>query len=69
MKRFFAACVLAALGAMFVIAQTPTGRLTGTVSTPDGVLPGATVVITFVQTGKSKTVTSGNDGSFDVPQL
>lgn len=69
MKRFFAACVLAVISAMFAVAQTPTGRLTGTVSSPDGVLPGATVVVTFVQTGKSKTITSGNDGSFDVPQL
>jgi hypothetical protein len=51
------------------IAQSNTGRLIGTVSGPDGVLPGATVKVTDNQTGKERTVTSNNDGSFLLPQL
>lgn len=51
------------------IAQSNTGRLIGTVSGPDGVLPGAVVKVTDNQTGKERTVTSSNDGSFLLPQL
>lgn len=49
-------------------AQT-TGRLTGTVSGPDGVLPGATIVVKDNQTGREVTVQASGDGSFTVPQL
>ncbi|MBL8206740.1 MAG: TonB-dependent receptor, partial [Blastocatellia bacterium] len=52
-----------------VIAQSNTGRLIGTVSGPDGVLPGATVKVTDNQTSKERTITSNGDGSFLLPQL
>ena len=54
--------------ATLALAQT-TGRLTGTVSGPDGVVPGATVVIKDNQTGREITVQASGDGSFSVPQL
>lgn len=69
MKRFSIALMLVIIGSMIVLAQTPTGSLTGVISGPDGVLPGATVTITFNETGKTQTVTAGADGSFNVPQL
>lgn len=54
--------------AVSALAQT-TGRLTGTVSGPDGVIPGATVVVRDNQTGREITVQASGDGSFTVPQL
>jgi hypothetical protein len=59
---------LAAL-AVAILAQSNTGRLVGTVAGPDGVLAGASVLITDNQTGRERTVTTNNDGSFIVPQL
>jgi hypothetical protein len=50
------------------LAQT-TGRLTGTVSGPDGVIPGAAIVVKDNQTGREVTVQASGDGSFTVPQL
>lgn len=52
-----------------VIAQTNAGRLIGTVSGPDGVLQGATVVAKDNATGKERTVTTGDDGGFSIFQL
>src|SRR5215211_6295352 len=51
------------------LAQTTTGRLTGTVSGPDGVLPGATVTATDSNTGKEQTVTTGENGTFLFQQV
>ena len=51
-KLLFALAVLTAF-AFSGVAQTPTGRLVGVVSSPDGgVLPGATVEVKFNQTGR-----------------
>ena len=51
-------------------AQTgTTGRLIGTVSGPDGVLPGAVVTITDNQTGTELTATTNTDGGFVFPSL
>lgn len=44
-------------------------RLRGTVGGPDGVIPGATVVVRDNQTGREITVQASGDGSFTVPQL
>ncbi len=60
-------CVLAALSP--VLAQSNTGRLLGTISDASGIIPGATVVVTDNNTGKERTVTASDDGSFTVPQL
>src|SRR5829696_6108204 len=70
MKRFSIALLAVVLGTFAAFGQTPTGRLTGTVSSPDGgVLPGTTIEVKFNQTGKTITVETSSDGSFDVPQL
>lgn len=50
-------------------AQGTTGRLSGTISGPDGAIPGATVVATDVNTKKEQTVTANGEGAFLFPQL
>ncbi len=65
---------LLTLALLFIVtltatAQSNTGRLVGTVSSPDGVLAGASVVVIDNQTGKERTVTSNSVGSFTLPQL
>ncbi len=69
MKRIilatFMLCVLAALA----VAQSTVGRLNGTVSGPDGLLPGATVTVTDNQTGRSFTTTTNDSGSYQFEQL
>ena len=61
----FALCLLP----LAALAQSNTGRLLGVVSGPDGVIPGATVVVTDNQTGKTRTVVATGEGAFTVPQL
>lgn len=62
---FLAIC----LQAVFVSAQTTTGRLNGVVSSPDGVLPNATVVVKDANTNREFTVSTKEDGAFLFPQL
>ncbi len=65
MKRFTMALVIGILAASFSFAQSNTGRLTGTVSTADGVVPGATAVLTDSKTGKQRTEVTNSEGSFN----
>ena len=51
-----------------VLGQGTTGRLSGTVSGPDGALPGATVTAVDNNTGKETTVTANESGGFLIPQ-
>jgi len=51
------------------IAQSTVGGITGTVSGPDGLLPGATVTITDSQTGKVSTTVTNDSGGFKFEQL
>ena len=69
MGRFILSILLLCLFAVSALAQSNTGRLVGTVSGPDGVIPGATVVVTDNQTNKEQTVITSGEGSFTVPQL
>ena len=69
MKRFTVAFLSLILVSAIAFAQTPTGSLRGVVSSPDGVLPGAAVVIKFNTTGKTQTGTSGSDGAYSFAQL
>jgi hypothetical protein len=69
MKRFVTALLAVCLLAATAFAQTSTGRLIGTVSSPDGVLPGATIVVKNNQTQKEQTITANDDGTFVMPQL
>ena len=69
MKEFSISLLLVSVSFVHIIGQTSTGRLVGTVSTADGVLPGATVTVTDNATGKEQTITTNESGSFTFPQL
>lgn len=69
MKKTFLAVLMLCLFAALTFAQSTNGRLVGTVSGPDGLIPGATVVVTDDQTGRALTVQSGDDGQFRFDQL
>ena len=69
MKRIFFATLMLCLFTALTFAQTTTGRLVGTVSSPDGLLPGATVVVTDNQTQREVTATTSDDGGFKFEQL
>ncbi len=69
MKKILLVILTLFLSAGMIYAQDTTGRIVGTVTAPDGVIPGATVVVRDNQTGRERTVTSGADGTFTVSQL
>ncbi len=71
MKKKILVVILAiCLSALMAVAQSTTGRIVGTVLAPDGALiPGATVVVRDNQTGKERTVTASDDGTFELSQL
>ena len=56
--------------AIVVCAQLPTGTLLGTVKDSTGAaVPNATITIQNVDTGLTRTVMTGPDGSFNAPEL
>ena len=69
MKRFILATLTLCLFSALAVAQSTVGRLSGTVSGPDGLLPGATVTVTDNQTGKVFTTTSSDSGAYKFEQL
>jgi hypothetical protein len=70
MKRLIVATFAVLLIATAALAQSAQfGRLVGTISSADGVIAGATVVVKSNQTGKEITVTTSGEGSFSVPAL
>ncbi|HRH42401.1 MAG TPA: TonB-dependent receptor [Pyrinomonadaceae bacterium] len=69
MKKLLVANFILIIFALAVFAQLTTTNLIGTVSSPDGVLPGATVTVKDDKTGKEIVVTSKDDGSFTVSNL
>ncbi|MEO5820264.1 MAG: TonB-dependent receptor [Vicinamibacteraceae bacterium] len=71
-KRFvaFLIAVLVAAGSGVAAAQERFGGLTGIVTDASGaVLPGATVTITSKNTGAARTLVTGGDGLYNVPDL
>jgi len=69
MRKSFSIILLVLVAVAAAAAQTTTGRLSGTVSGPDGLLPNATVVARDNTTGKEITVTTREDGAFLFSQL
>lgn len=69
MKGFLFLLLATVLLSGAVLAQSTAGRIVGTVSGPDGVLPGATVTVIDNQTKRERVVTASDDGAFTVPQL
>lgn len=57
------------ISAISVSAQGTSGKLSGTVSGPDGLLPGAKVVVIDNATSKEVTVVTNDAGFYQVPQL
>ena len=68
MKKTFIVILSFLLLSITALSQT-TGRLLGTVSGPDGVIPGANITVKDNQTGREITFQTSGDGSFSVPQL
>src|SRR5678810_612702 len=69
MRKLLIALVAITVFSFMASGQTPTGSLVGTVSGPDGVLPGATVEIKYDLTGKTQTATTNSNGGFSFAQL
>jgi len=70
MRKFILSSLVLCLLALTALAQTSnTGSIVGTVSGPDGVIPGATVTITDNQTKKERTIVTNGEGGFTVSQL
>ncbi|MCA1632786.1 MAG: TonB-dependent receptor [Acidobacteria bacterium] len=70
MRKLLTATLALCLLAASASAQgSSTGRLVGTVSSPDGVIAGATATVTSNQTGAARTVVTSGDGTYTVPQL
>jgi hypothetical protein len=70
MKSFSMLLLTFLLSTGAIFGQNMTGRIVGTIVFPDGTLvPGSTIVATNVQTRKERTVTTTDDGTFDIPQL
>jgi len=69
-SKLLIAAIALLVSTIAISAQTgTTGRLVGTVSGPDGVLPGAVVTVTDNQTGRELTATTTDDGGFVFPPL
>ncbi len=69
MKRIVMAILAALLSAGLSFAQTTTGRLVGTVSSFDGLLPGAAVTVIDNQTGRESSAVVDSKGGFKFEQL
>jgi len=52
-----------------VFAQANIGRLVGTVSSPDGVVSGATIIIIDNQTNQERKIFATSEGTFNYPAL
>jgi hypothetical protein len=61
--------LMVCLFATLTFAQNTTGKIVGSVSAPDGVIPGATIVVTDNQTKRERTITANADGTFEVSTL
>src|SRR5690242_6275336 len=69
MKRAFLVFFMVFFAGVSAYSQDTSGKIVGTVSAPDGAIPGATVVATDNQTGKSRTAVANGEGAFELPQL
>lgn len=68
-RQLEALLVVAALAAGPVEAQETRGNINGTVQDSSGVVPGATVTITNVDTGQTQTLVTNGTGYFEAPLL
>jgi hypothetical protein len=67
---FHLAVALLLCSGSLLVAQTPTGSISGLVKDESGaVIPGANVVITNTETGIRRTIPSDSGGRYRVPGL
>lgn len=69
MRKLALAIFMLCFSIVTAFAQSSTGSLVGTVSSPDGVIAGATVVVTDNATRREQTATTNGEGFFTFPQL
>ena len=69
LRAFLVLLIITAFTPLALGQSAANGRLVGTVSGPDGAIPGATIVITDNQTKKQRTITSDSQGLFVVSEL
>lgn len=69
MRRFVVIGFLSLLAAVPAIAQETRGTISGTVRDEQGVIPGASVRVTNVDTGVSQPLTTNNSGYFEARLL
>ena len=69
-KPISLAVLLTCVFAATAFGQTTTGTISGTITDPSGaVVAGATITVTNPATGAERSVTSNEQGAFDVPAL
>lgn len=69
MKRLLFVMAIMSSLALTTLGQGTFGRLTGSVSGPDGLISGATIVARDVQTNREQTIQANSEGSFSFAQL
>ena len=69
MQKIVLSIMILLISGLAIFAQSSAGRLVGTVSSADGVLPGATVEIRDNATGKIINVVTSSEGAFTVPNI
>lgn len=69
MKRIFWFLAVSVFSTVAVFAQLTTSTLSGTVSGPDGLIPGANVAVKDNNTGKELTAVTNSEGGFKIPNL
>jgi hypothetical protein len=69
MRRISIAFFFVLISSAMAFAQGTSGKLSGTVSGPDGLIPGAKVVVKDDSTNREYTVTTDHAGFYQVPQL
>jgi hypothetical protein len=67
--RLSALLVTASLAALPVSAQETRGNINGTVQDSSGVIPGATITVTNVDTGQTQRLVTNTSGYFEAPLL
>ena len=69
MRRFWAVLIPCLLAVLPASAQETRGNISGTVQDAQGVVPGATVKITSVDTNVTQVLVTNSTGYFEAPLL
>lgn len=69
MKQILLIIITVLLSGILTFGQSTNGKIVGTVSTIDGVIPGAKITITDNKTGKVKNAVTNEDGTFVISQI